>query len=78
MQLMEFDRSYTHNDANSAQITKIALRNVWTFSVNVDYRRHSPTLKMDYFKKPKNQATYLVYNPQIWFYQRISLVKIKG
>ena len=36
MQLMEFDRSYTRNDANSAQITKIALKNVWTSLVNVD------------------------------------------
>ena len=26
-------------------------------------RRHSPTLKMVYFKKPKNQATHLVHNP---------------
>ena len=25
------------------------------------FRRHSPTLKLDYFKKPKNQATHLAH-----------------
>ena len=33
---MEFDRSLFTIMPMSAQITKIALKNVWTFSVNVD------------------------------------------
>ena len=34
-----------------------------TINKYLQCRHHSPTLKVDYFKKPKNQATHLVHNP---------------